>query len=218
MLICKIILLSIIPTVASYDPCSNYKSLNAADRLESFTSQNSVRCDQKDITPGWYRFTGVAGNPKMPTSCPPVSRCGTHAPGWIKGQHPSVADGEVTREVCYHWTNNCCRWRNNIKVKNCGAFYVYELQKTPVCWLRYCGECWRSYTTWHNSSYRSYQLFEMQTNRRVNSQLCIDPFASFLCFSKRREYLTAGSAPITAFGQKTLKREITVVRNDLECM
>ena len=65
----------------------------------------------------------------MPTTCPPVRRCGTHAPGWIKGQHPSVADGEVTREVCYHWTNNCCRWKNNIKVKNCGAFYVYELQK-----------------------------------------------------------------------------------------
>ena len=58
-----------------------------------------------------------------------------------KGQHPSVADGEVTREVCYHWLNNCCRWKNNIKVKNCGAFYVYELEQTPVCSLRYCGEC-----------------------------------------------------------------------------
>ena len=77
----------------------------------------------------------------MPTTCPPVRRCGTHAPGWIKGHHPSVADGEVTREVCYHWTNDCCRWKNNIKVKNCGAFFVYELQKTPVCSLRYCGEC-----------------------------------------------------------------------------
>ena len=67
------------------------------------------RCDQSDITPGWYRFTGVAGNPKMPTACPAVRRCGTHAPGWIDGQHPSVAEGEVTREVCYHWSNNCCR-------------------------------------------------------------------------------------------------------------
>ena len=131
---------SIISTVASNDPCRNYKSLNAADRLETFTGQNPLRCDQGDITPGWYRFTGIAGNPQMPTTCPPVRRCGTHAPGWIKGQHPSVADGEVTREVCYHWTSNCCRWRNNIKVKNCGAFYVYQLQKTPVCSLRYCGE------------------------------------------------------------------------------
>ena len=123
------------------NPCSNYKNLNAADRLETFTGQKPLRCDQRDITPDWYRFTGVAGNPQMPTTCPPVRRCGTHAPGWIKGQHPSVADGEVTREVCYHWSSNCCRWKNNIKVKNCGAFYVYELQKTPGCSLRYCGEC-----------------------------------------------------------------------------
>ena len=130
----------IIPTVASNNPCSKYKTLNAADRLITFTAQSSVRCDQRDLNPGWYRFTGVAGDPKMPTTCPPVRRCGTHAPGWIKGQHPSVADGEVTREVCYHWSQNCCRWKNNIKVKNCGAFYVYELQKTPVCSLRYCGE------------------------------------------------------------------------------
>ena len=130
-------------TVASYDPCGNYKSLNAADRLETFTGQSPVRCDQRDIIPGWYRFTAVAGNPQMPTSCPPVRRCGTHAPGWIKG-HPSVADGEVTRQVCYHWANNCCQWKNNIKVKNCGAFYVYNLQKTPACSLRYCGEWWPS--------------------------------------------------------------------------
>ena len=134
---------SVISTVASNDPCNNYKSLNAVNRLESFTGQSPVRCDQRDITPGWYRFTGVAGNPKpqMPTTCPLVRRCGTHAPGWINGQHPSVADGEVTRQVCYHWTRNCCRWKNNIKVTNCGAFYVYELQKTPACSLRYCGEC-----------------------------------------------------------------------------
>ena len=137
-------------TVASNDPCSNYKSLNAADRLESFTGQNQVRCDQRDITPGWYRFAGVAGNPKMSTTCPPVRRCGTHAPGWIKGKHPSAADGEVTREVCYHWARNCCQWKNKIKVKNCGAFYVFELQKTPACSLRYCGECWRSRITWDN--------------------------------------------------------------------
>ena len=132
---------SIISTVASKDPCSKYKVLNAADRLETFTKQSQVRCDQRDITNGWYRFTGVAGNPQMPNTCPPVRRCGTHAPGWIKGQHPSVADGEVTREVCYHWLKNCCRWKNNIKVKNCGAFYVYELQQTPGCSLRYCGDC-----------------------------------------------------------------------------
>ena len=51
-----------------------------------------------------------------------------------------MAEGVVTRDVCYHWKSGCCQWTNNIQVKNCGAFYVYELQKTPVCFLRYCGE------------------------------------------------------------------------------
>jgi len=122
------------------NPCSSHTSLNAVNRLETFAGQSPLRCDQRDITPGWYRFTGVVGNLQMPTTCPPIRRCGTHAPGWISGQHPSVADGEVTRKVCYHWSGNCCQWNNNIKVKNCGAFYVYELQKTPTCSLRYCGE------------------------------------------------------------------------------
>ena len=126
-----------VPTVAAPDPCSNYHYLHAADRLVTYTGQ--ARCDQNDINPGWYRFYGVSGNPKMPTQCPSINHCGTHAPGWMTGLHPSVANGVVSRQVCYHWSNNCCRWNNFIRVKNCGAFYVYELQKTPACYLRYCG-------------------------------------------------------------------------------
>ena len=100
--------------------------------------QNNVRCDQRDLNPGWYRFTGAAGD-KMPTECVPVRRCGTHAPGWLSGAHPTLAEGAVARKVCYHWTGRCCQWSNNIKIRNCGGFFVYELQKTPVCSLRYCG-------------------------------------------------------------------------------
>ena len=103
------------------------------------TAQSPLKCDKNDLNPGWYRFTAGAGD-KMPTSCPPKNRCGTHAPGWLNGNHPTVAEGIVTRQVCYHWSSSCCNWKNNIRVKNCGAFYVYELKKPPTCWLRYCGE------------------------------------------------------------------------------
>ena len=124
------------------DPCVSYKILNSTDRRVGYTGQSPLRCDQPErgsFTEGWYRFTGAAGD-RMPTKCPAKNRCGTHAPGWLQGGHPTVAQGIVSRKVCYHWSSSCCNWSNNITVKNCGAFYVYELKKTPVCWLRYCGE------------------------------------------------------------------------------
>ena len=82
----------------------------------------------------------------MADKCVPTNYCGTHYPGWLSGSHPTVAEGVVTRKVCYHYwyyywygTINCCYYSNNIRVRNCGAFFVYELQKPPRCDLRYCG-------------------------------------------------------------------------------
>ena len=86
----------------------------------------------------WYRFRGAAGI-ALPESCPPLDRCNAHYPGWLNGNHPTVADGEVTRTVCYHYGDICCNWTNTIKVRNCGDFYVYELQPSPSSYLRYCG-------------------------------------------------------------------------------
>jgi len=99
---------------------------------------NILRCDQNDLTKGWYRFSGEAGV-VIAYKCPAIDYCGTHAPGWMEGSHPAKEQGIVTRKVCYHWSGKCCNWHNNIRVRNCGDFYVYELDKTPVCHLRYCG-------------------------------------------------------------------------------
>ena len=122
------------------NPCSNYHVLDGFNRSVAKTDQKNLRCDQRHLhpLPAWYRFTGEAGD-KMPTSCVPKRRCGTHAPGWLNGSHPSVGEGIVTRRVCYHWGSRCCNWKNDIQIQNCGAFYVYRLVKPPVCWLRYCG-------------------------------------------------------------------------------
>ena len=88
---------------------------------------------------GWYRFGGGAGT-KMPTSCVSIARCGTYGTGWMNGAHPTVADGKVTRKVCYHWSSNCCRWSNNIEVVSCGQYYVYKLSPPSAgCTLGYCG-------------------------------------------------------------------------------
>ena len=122
------------------DP-SVYKVLNEPSRSQDDTFQSDdlslIFCDQKVLTPGWYRFEG-AGGTAMSTTCVPTKRCRTHASGYLVGAHPTIADGTVTRQVCYHWGDNCCTWSNNIRIRNCGSFYVYELQKSPQCYLRYC--------------------------------------------------------------------------------
>ena len=82
---------------------------------------------------------GAAGT-AMPTACVPTHRCGTHAPGWLQGGHPTEEQGVVTKKVCFHWSGNCCKWSVNIRVRDCGEFYVYNLPKTPVCYLKYCAE------------------------------------------------------------------------------
>lgn len=97
----------------------------------------SIGCDNY-LSYGWYRFRGAAGT-QMPTTCVGRYRCGTHAPGWLNGTHPSVADGIVYATVCFHWSRSCCIWSKSIRVRNCGGFYVYELGPTPFCHLRYCG-------------------------------------------------------------------------------
>jgi len=118
--------------------CQNYGTLNSADRKITYSSYTGY-CDHS-IGPGWFRFDGAVGK-RMASSCPPINRCGTYAPGWLTGGHPSVADGQVTRTVCFHWSGNCCRGSTNIQVRNCGSYHVYYLSGTPngYCPLRYCG-------------------------------------------------------------------------------
>ena len=136
----KLILIITIIFFFLISECQNYRSLNSGDRKITYTTYHSY-CDS-GIGPGWFRFEGSAGT-RMPTSCPPYIRCGTNAPGWLNGGHPTVADGQVSRQVCFHWMNSgCCEWSTNIKVRNCGSYYVYYLHSTPnngYCDLRYCG-------------------------------------------------------------------------------
>ena len=118
--------------------CKSYSQLSDADRSRK-SPLKKLKCDQSGFAKKWYRFTGAAGS-AMATSCVPMNHCGTHAPGWLSKAHPIKKYEIVTRKVCYHWNSKCCNWSNNIRVRNCGDFYVYELTRTPHCHLRYCGD------------------------------------------------------------------------------
>ncbi|XP_044181432.1 uromodulin-like [Acropora millepora] len=115
--------------------CASYITLNASDRNEHYTGR--AKCDNK-LETKWYRFQGQAGK-QLATKCPPVQRCNTDVPGWMKGKHPNVEDGIVKRQVCFHGYNNCCYKTTTIDVRNCGAYFVYRLNKLSYCNSRYCG-------------------------------------------------------------------------------
>nr|XP_058940559.1 fibropellin-3-like [Pocillopora verrucosa] len=120
-------------TCSRTSECQNYRNLINGSR--KITSGYGRHCDRR--LSGWYRFSGAAGT-RMATSCPPFKRCGSTATGWLRGRHPELADGQVRRWVCFRWYSFCCWWSRFIRVRNCGAYYVYYLRGTPACNLRYC--------------------------------------------------------------------------------
>lgn len=117
--------------------CSVYTNLEDTSRGRLSELKGSPQCDA-NLTPGWYRFRGGTGK-QMATSCVAIKHCGTLAPGWMNGSHPTVAEGATAVQVCFHWAMNCCHRPSTIRVRNCSGFYVYELKKPPQCSLRYCG-------------------------------------------------------------------------------
>jgi hypothetical protein len=117
--------------------CEQYRTLNEPNRNTS-ANDGSRGCDQAGFVEGWYRFQGGAGD-RMPTVVPPANGCSTDAQGWLAGAYPAVGDGIVDRQVCFSFNGNACSWTSQIQVRNCGAFYVFNLPPAPACSLRYCG-------------------------------------------------------------------------------
>ena len=125
---------------AKHAACQSYTLLNDVWRKKSNAVQSPIRCDRNIIKFGWHRFDPSIGG-KMPDSCVPKQRCSTHASGWLRGGHPATVGVEVSRTVCFHWGSNCCNWSTNIKVVNCGNYYVYHFYQFPnACSLVYCSD------------------------------------------------------------------------------
>ncbi|CAH1268824.1 OIT3 [Branchiostoma lanceolatum] len=126
--------------VTGQDPCSDYIVLNETSRNVQQVNDGSAKNCDREFNGEWYRFMGPAGN-VMPTEAPPNwNRCGADAPMWMNGQHPTLADGEVSRQACAYWGGVTCRWQTTIQVRACSAgYFVYKLPAAPVCSLVYCG-------------------------------------------------------------------------------
>ena len=51
---------------------------------------------------------------------------------------PGKNDGITFVRVCGSTSSGCCTLRNQIRVKNCNNFYVFELLRPPRCDAKYC--------------------------------------------------------------------------------
>ncbi|XDV15943.1 hypothetical protein PO909_015867 [Leuciscus waleckii] len=131
---------TISPAYPSVDPCYNYTELNDPWRSINNTHASVINCDTTVSWSGWYRLFINNMSAHIPDTCVAQSSCGTNIPLWIRGGHPTVTDGVVTRDVCGHYRNYCCYYGSfPIKVKACpGNYYVYELVIPTKCNLAYC--------------------------------------------------------------------------------
>jgi len=116
------------------DICKDYQNLTDTERRYDYETGDS-KCD--DTLNGWYRFQGAAGT-KMVTTCPRMNRCDAGFPAWLKGDHPTVAEGRVLKLVCIHESGHCCGSFVFIQVKNCGSYYIYNLVSPGICDAWYC--------------------------------------------------------------------------------
>lgn len=115
------------------DECHAYENLTDAKRRYDY---DEVHPDCDNSLSGWYRFQGAAGT-KMATTSPGRKKCGAEFSAWLKGNHPTVTDGTVSREVCINKFGECDVRGNFIKVKNCGSYYIYNFKIINEC-FRYC--------------------------------------------------------------------------------
>ena len=59
-------------------------------------------------------------------------------PVWLNGDHPTMAESKVTRQICIYMFGDCCDSSYTILVKRCSSYYIYRLFFLGVCNTRYC--------------------------------------------------------------------------------
>jgi len=116
--------------------CRDYDVLSEPDRHQSYGRGGY---SDGSLAPSWYRFQSSSYT-RMIDSCIPHHRCLTDMPGWLNGGQPTLEDGIVVREACFNGYYNCCYRRVQIRVRECGGFFVYDLPPSPAGLFRYCAK------------------------------------------------------------------------------
>ncbi|CAM4464842.1 unnamed protein product [Leuciscus chuanchicus] len=133
---------TISPVYLSADPCYTYTELDDTWRSINNTYASVRKCDTSVSWSGWYRLFINNTSAHIPDTCVAPFSCGTFIALWIRGGHPTVTDGVVTRDVCGYAGSYCCYFGSfPIKVKACpDDYYVYELVSPTLCSSAYCAD------------------------------------------------------------------------------
>lgn len=122
--------------------CGDYKVLNDSSRKYS----SGIGGQKSDNEPnndwageGWYRVMEPAGTRIYSSKPEKDETCGTYYPGGIKVNIIPDAGETVNNVVCLSGSTSYCEETVQIKVKNCGRFYLYYLPKL-LSYTRYCTE------------------------------------------------------------------------------
>lgn len=121
--------------------CFNFMTLDDSTRKAG--QKSGVYKYDNYLRHGWYRFmTGLRMASRSSSSsssyCYNSGHCDTYYQGVLIGSHPSsTSSGRAYRKVCFGYSGSCCTYYKYIYVRNCGNFFVYQLQ--PTCSnCRYC--------------------------------------------------------------------------------
>jgi hypothetical protein len=119
--------------------CYDYTTINDPTRNVNEGRGNAADQSYFSSGPQWVRFEGEGGT-QIPTSQVAMYRCGTNAAGWYSGAMPSVPSTTENGTVCFAWSGGSCQYTHDIRVTNCGSYYVYYLSAPTSGGMRYCTE------------------------------------------------------------------------------
>ncbi|XP_037400168.1 uncharacterized protein LOC108435027 [Pygocentrus nattereri] len=121
-----------ITTDSSFDPCYNYTALDNYWRntRTNYRGHDDTLVEWK----GWYRLYLQGKSAQMSEWCVGYMTCGGFTPLLLRGSHPQIGDGIVTREIIGSRDLTCSYYKSNpVQVKACpGNYYVYKLVKPDV--------------------------------------------------------------------------------------
>nr|XP_022312815.1 uncharacterized protein LOC111117870 isoform X2 [Crassostrea virginica] len=134
----QILLFTIFKIADALNQCSDtvYKELgDLVKRSPTYMYDAAPLCDRY-LTQGWYR----AGFHQIPTTAPWLTACGTLFPYWMDDTAPNNKGETKSVKVCQVGFSGPCERTHNIRMTNCGRYFVYELIPLDICSAAYCFE------------------------------------------------------------------------------